>query len=301
MSRQYLFTEYGGPEVEAMRERPAPEPGPGQLLIEVRAAGVNPVDVKIREGRLGRERDLPAPMGREAAGVVSAVGPDVAGFAVGDEVLGLLARGEGGFADHALLSAASTVTKPEDIGFEVAATVPVAGTTAYDLTHQVELEAGQSLLVLGAGGGVGHLVTQIGRVHGFRVIGVAFESERELVESSGATFVPAGQGALAAVQELVPEGADLLIDLVGGEALWDLAPAAVSPERVLSAADADTAAQIGGAGRVSDPESLEKIASVIGYGVVTPEIRATFGLDRAREALSAVEVGHARGKVVIVP
>lgn len=183
----------------------------------------------------------------------------------------------------------------------MAATVPVAGTTAYDLTHQVELEAGQSLLVLGAGGGVGHLVTQIGRVHGFRVIGVAFESERELVESSGATFVPAGQGALAAVQELVPEGADLLIDLVGGEALWDLAPAAVSPERVLSAADADTAAQIGGAGRVSDPESLEKIASVIGYGVVTPEIRATFGLARAREALAAVEVGHARGKVVIVP
>ncbi|WP_277454297.1 NADP-dependent oxidoreductase [Janibacter sp. DB-40] len=301
MSRQYLFTEYGGPEVEAMRERPAPEPGPGQLLIEVRAAGVNPVDVKIREGRLGRERDLPAPMGREAAGIVTAVGPDVAGFAVGDEVLGLLARGEGGFADHALLAAASTVTKPEDIGFEVAATVPVAGTTAYDLTHQVELEAGQSLLVLGAGGGVGHLVTQIGRVHGFRVIGVAFESERELVESSGATFVPAGQGALAAVQELVPEGADLLIDLVGGEALWDLAPAAVSPERVLSAADADTAAQIGGAGRVSDPESLEKIASVIGYGVVTPEIRATFGLARAREALAAVEVGHARGKVVIVP
>lgn len=166
MSRQYLFTEYGGPEVEAMRERPAPEPGPGQLLIEVRAAGVNPVDVKIREGRLGRERDLPAPMGREAAGIVTAVGPDVAGFAVGDEVLGLLARGEGGFADHALLSAASTVTKPEDIGFEVAASVPVAGTTAYDLTHQVELEAGQSLLVLGAGGGVGHLVTQIGRVHG---------------------------------------------------------------------------------------------------------------------------------------
>lgn len=88
---------------------------------------------------------------------------------------------------------------------------------------------------------------------------------------------------------------------MGGEALWDLAPAAVSPERVLSAADADTAAQIGGAGRVSDPESLEKIASVIGYGVVTPEIRATFGLARAREALAAVEVGHARGKVVIVP
>lgn len=301
MSRQYVFTEYGGPEVEELRERPVPEPGPGQVLIEVRAAGVNPVDAKIRQGHMGRRHDLPAPMGREAAGVVTAVGPDVEHFAVGDAVLGLVARGEGGFADHALLSAASTVAKPEDIGFEVAATIPVAGTTAYDLTHQVELETGQSLLVLGAGGGVGHLATQIGRVHGFRVIGVASESERELVESSGATFVPAGDGALAAVQELVPEGADLLVDLVGGEALWDLAPAAVSPERVLSAADADTAAQIGGAGRVSDPESLEKITSVIGYEVVTPEIRATFGLDRAREALAAVEGGHARGKVVIVP
>lgn len=183
----------------------------------------------------------------------------------------------------------------------MAATVPVAGTTAYDLTHQVELEAGQSLLVLGAGGGVGHLATQIGRVHGFRVLGVAPESERELVESTGATFVPAGDGVLAAVKELVPEGVDLLIDLVGGEALWELAPAASSPSRVLSAADADTAVQIGGSGRVSDPKSLEKITSVVGYEVITPKIRGTFGLDRAREALAAVEGGHGTGKVVIVP
>lgn len=187
------------------------------------------------------------------------------------------------------------------MSFEVAATIPVAGTTAYDLTHQIELDPGQSLLVLGAGGGVGHLSAQIGRVHDFRVIGVAAEGKRSLVESTGAAFVPAGEGAVAAVQQLVPSGVDLLVDLVGGSALWDLAPLVSTPERIISAADPDTARQLGGNGRSQDPGSLEKITSVIGSEVVTPQISGTYPLARAREALAAVETGHAQGKVVIVP
>lgn len=303
MSRVYVFTEYGGPETEALIERPVPEPGPEEILVEVRAAAVNPVDWKIREGLLGRSpsRTLPAPMGREVSGVVQAVGTDVEGFAVGDEVLGLVAPGQGGFADHALLRAGDAVAKPEGISFEVAATIPVAGTTAYDLTHAIELEAGQTMVVLGAGGGIGHMAAEIGRVHQFNVIGIASDSKRELVESTGAAFVASGEDAADKVRELAPDGVDLIVDLVGGDALRDLAPLAKAPGRILSAADPATAEELGGAGRSSDPEALKKITEVIGYGVITPRISATYPLDRARDALAAVEARHATGKTVIVP
>lgn len=301
MSRVYVFTEYGGPDGEELTERSVPEPGPGQVAVEVRAAGVNPVDWKIREGLLGRHEPLPVAMGREVAGVVAAVGPDVEDFVVGDEVLGAVAPGEGGFADHALLDVADTVAKPEDISFAVAATIPVAGTTAYDLTHQIELEQGQTLLILGAGGGVGHLAAQIGQVHQFRVIGVASPAKRELVESTGATFVAAGEGAVTAVKKLVPDGVDLLVDLVGGQVLRGFAAAAGSPERIISAADPGTAEELGGAGRQRNPESLGKTTDVIGHEVITPEISHTFPLDRARRALAAVESGHAAGKIIIEP
>lgn len=301
MSRIYVFTDYGGPEVEELRERPTPEPGPGQILVEVRAAGVNPADLKLREGRFGRSHTLPRTLGFEVSGVVTAVGPDVEGYDVGDAVLGPVAPGEGGFADHALLRAKDAVAKPEDISFEVAATIPTAGTAAYDLTHQVELEEGQTMLVLGAGGGVGHMACEIGRVHKFRTIGIASEGKRDIVESTGATWVASGDGAADAVRALAPEGVDLIVDLVGGQPLRDIAALATSPDRIVSAADEKTATELGGSGRVNDPEALAKITDVIGYGVITPEVSATFPLERAGEALAAVARGHSRGKTVIVP
>ena len=301
MSRAYVFNQYGGPEGEELIERPVPEPGPGEILVEVRAAGVNPVDWKIREGYLGREADLPVPMGREVAGVVAALGPGVEAFAVGEEVLGPVAPGQGGFADHALLRAEQAVAKPDEISFAVAATIPVAGTTAYDLTHESELETGQTMLVLGAGGGVGHLAAEIGRVHKFRVIGIASQDKRDLVESTGATFVAAGHGAPAAVRELAPQGVDLVVDLVGGQALRDVAPLATTPDRIVSAADPRTVTELGGTGRSRDPEAFEKITSVIGYEVITPRISGEYPLDQARQALAVVETGHAVGKTVIVP
>lgn len=301
MSRVYVFTDYGGPETETLIERPlALEPGPGELTVEVRAAGVNPVDWKIRQGLLGRDGALPAPMGREVAGVVTAVGDDVTDFAVGDAVLGTPAPGMGGFADHTLVRAADAVAKPEDVSFTDAATIPVAGATAYDLTHQVELEAGQSMLILGAGGGVGLMAAQIGKVHEFRVIGVASEAKRDIVEATGATFVASGDGFAGQVRELAPDGVDLVIDLVGGEALRQAAPLATEPARVLSAAD-PAVAELGGAIRQRDPEAMEKITGVIEYGLVDPHVTDRFPLEQARDALAIVEAGHATGKTIIIP
>lgn len=303
MSRVYVFNDYGGAGTEELMERPVPEPGPGEILVMVFAAGVNPVDWKIREGLLGRNpsRTLPAPMGREVSGVVVATGPEVNDFAVGDEVLGLVAPGQGGFADHALLRAADAVRKPADLPFAVAATIPVAGTTAYDLTHAVALDAGQTLVVLGAGGGVGHLVTEIGRVRRCKVIGIASQAKRELVESFGAAFVASGPGAAEAVRELAPDGVDLIVDLVGGDALRAIAPLAKSPDRIVSAADPEAAQELGGAGRAYGRDSLRNVTELIASGQITPRIAAEYSLDQARDALAAVEGGHALGKIVIIP
>lgn len=301
MSKVFVFTTYGGAEGQQLTEREAPAPRAGELAIEVRAAGVNPADWKRREGAFGTRGRLPAAMGLEAAGVVTAVGEGVEDFAIGDEVLGAPARGLGAFAEHTVLDASATVAKPREISFTDAAAIPVAGTTAYDLTHQVEIEAGQTLLVLGAGGGVGRMALQIAKVHELTAIGVASESKRELVEASGATFVPSGEGVAERVRALAPDGVDVLADLVGGDALRELAPLAKDPSVIVSAADGTTAVELGGAGRERSEGVLGKITGVVQYGLVDPHVVETFPLSQAAEALAMVESGHAHGKIVIIP
>lgn len=301
MSRVFVFNNYGGPEQQELIDLPARDPGAGELAIQVRAAGVNPVDWKIREGLLGTHEAPPVPMGREASGIVTAVGQGVEEFAVGDEVLGLAAPGAGTFADYTLLRADKTVAKPEEISFEDAATIAVAGSAAYDATHQIQLEAGQTLLVVGAGGGVGRMAIQIGKVHEFMVLGVASAAKRELVESAGATFIESGDGLPERVKQAAPEGVDLIVDLVGGDALRAVAPVAKDPSLILTMADRETAFKVGGAIVQRTDESLGKITDVIKYGVVDPTVTSRRSLADAALAIADVEDGHAAGKVVIVP
>ncbi|MDJ1370893.1 NADP-dependent oxidoreductase [Gulosibacter molinativorax] len=296
-----VFTEYGGPEVQKLIEQPIPEPGSGQIAIAVKATGVNPADWKRREGWFGNAHPLPSPMGMEASGIVTAVGDDVSGFAVGDAVLGTPAIGYGSFAQHTLLNAAQSVLKPEEVSFADAATLPVAGATAYIATHQIELEAGQTMVILGAGGGVGNMSAQIGKVHKFNVIGIASESKREFVESAGATFVLSGEGVADRVRAVAPEGADVVIDLVGGQALRDVAPVAKDPKLVISASDAATVEELGGSALVRTADALEKITGVVEYGLVDPHVEKRFSLERADEAIAEVEGGHSLGKVIIEP
>lgn len=299
MSKVFVFTAHGGPENQGLIDRPVPEPGPGELGVKVHAAGVNPVDWKIRSGALGTDRKLPAPMGQEVSGVVTAVGAGVDGFAVGDAVLGRVAPGWGGYAQHTIVAATDAVAKPEEISFRDAATIPVAGATAYDGTHQIELEPGRTLLILGAGGGVGNMAAQIGRVHKFEVIGVAGEGKQELVESTGATFVASGAGVADRIREIAPEGVDLILDLVGGQPLREIADLVTDPARIISAADPATVTELGGAPLAATGEAMGKITDVIKYGLVDPQVTATYPLDQATEALATVEAGHNSGKIVL--
>ncbi|MPV35980.1 NADP-dependent oxidoreductase [Georgenia subflava] len=299
MSKVYVFNDFGSPENQELIDRPAPQPGPGELAVRVRAAAVNPVDYKIRTGRYGRDQSLPAPMGQEISGVVTAVGDGVDGFAIGDEVLGPVVPGYGAFAEDTLVRATDAVAKPAEIAFADAATIPVAGATAYDGTHQIELEPGQKLLILGAGGGVGLMAAQIGKVHQFTVIGIASQAKREIVESTGAMFVLSGENVADRVRQVAPEGVDLILDLVGGDALRQVAGLVTDPARIISAADPDTAGKLGGSALQRTREAMEKITGVIEYNLVDPHVSALYPLDRAGDAIAAVETGHATGKTVI--
>lgn len=155
--RAYGFDEYGDADVQDYFDLGTPSPMAGELLVEVKVAGVNPVDWKIRSGYASDTQRLDAPvvLGSEVSGVVRQVGQDVVGFAVGDEVFGSVAPGSGGYAEFALTSSAATSHKPVHVSFANAATLPVAGATAYDGVYQLGLEPGQTMLINGISGGVG--------------------------------------------------------------------------------------------------------------------------------------------------
>lgn len=294
--RAYGYDEHGGPDVQGFVDLPAPEAGPAELLVAVHASAVNPVDVKMRSGQLPGE--LPAVFGREVAGVVRAVGQDVDSFAVGDEVLGVVAPGSGGFAELAVLTAATAVKKPVQVSFPDAATLPVAGATAYDAVRQLGLASGQTLLITGIGGGVGVVAAQLARDAGVMVVGVGSESKRALAESLDATLIPYGDGVADRVREILPDGVDGILDLVGGDSLRAVAGLG---KAIVSTADPETAAEVGGASveRVPGAESLAALAALVADGKVDPHVRDLLPLDEAAAAVASVESGHALGKVVV--
>ncbi|MFJ2705647.1 NADP-dependent oxidoreductase [Streptomyces sp. NPDC087428] len=302
MPKAYVFTRNGGPEVEALVEQDTPAPGPGQLLVAVRAAGVNPVDWKLRAGytRPGSEpQPFPTVLGSEAAGVVRAIGPDVEGFAVGDEVFGNPVTG--GYAEYTLLPVAVTAHKPAGLSFTDAAALPVAAATAYDGVRQLAPAPGSTLLVTGAGGGVGNAVLQLAHHAGVRVIGAASAAKKDFVESLGAVHVESGAGLAGRVRAAAPDGIDAIFDLVGGDTLREVAPLLADPAALISAAGKPLAVELGGAAvaRARTAAVLDAVADLVVTGALRTHVTRTYPLTEAGEALRAVESGHARGKIVI--
>ncbi|WP_405726840.1 NADP-dependent oxidoreductase [Streptomyces sp. NBC_00028] len=304
MPKAYVFTRYGGPETEALVEADRPVPGPGQILVAVRVAGVNPVDWKLRTGYRrptdSDERTFPAVFGSEVSGVVEEIGADVEGFAAGDEVFGNTAAG--GYAEYALLPAALTAHKPAGLSFADAATLPVAAATAYDGVRQLDLPTGATLLVTGAGGGVGAAAVQIARAGRVRVLGLASEGKKDFVESLGAVHVPSGPGWTERAAAAAPDGVDGVYDLVGGEVLTEAALLLTDRTKLITAgAPPEVVAELGGArvARARTAAVLDAVAHLVVNGDLDPHVIRRFPLDEAGEALRTVEEGHARGKVVI--
>lgn len=302
MPKAYVYTRFGGPEGEAFIDLPKPAPGPGELLVAVRAAGVNPVDWKLRTGytRPGSTpKPLPTVFGSEASGVVERVGEGVRGFAVGDAVFGNPTTG--GYAEYTLLPAAITAHKPDAVSFTDAAALPVAAATAYDGIRQLNLPAGSTLLITGAGGGVGVAATQIAVAAGIRVVGSASAGKKDFVQSLGAVHVPPGPGLQERVRAAAPDGVDAVFDLVGGADLEAVAALVPDRTKLISAGDKPRVVTLGGAAvvRLRTAAVLEEVAELVVAGTLRPYVTRTFPLAEAAGALRAVEEGHALGKIVI--
>jgi NADPH:quinone reductase-like Zn-dependent oxidoreductase len=302
MVKAFGYRSNGGPDVQEFLDLEMPAPLPGELLVEVRSAGVNPVDWKIRSGMLGQASaaDLPAVLGSEVSGVVREVGKDVEGFSENDEVFGSVAPGSGGYAEFTLVTATAAAHKPAQVSFNDAATLPVAAATAYDGVTQLGLKEGQTLLINGIGGGVGVAAAQIARDLGINVIGTASEDKRALIETLGATLVPYGNGVDERIKQILPDGVDAILDLAGHDGLQAVAGLVSDRSKLISAGD-PAVADLGGHMIERDRTSrvLEIVAGLVAEGKLDPHVEDVRPLDEAADALAAVEIGHARGKVVI--
>ncbi|HWX88349.1 MAG TPA: NADP-dependent oxidoreductase [Solirubrobacteraceae bacterium] len=294
-----LIHETGGPDVLSYEETERPEPGEGEVLIAVRAASVNPIDWKIRRGL--RETQLPKILGNDVSGVVEVSRAE--DFVEGDEVFGIAPSG--GYAQFATAPGAMIAKKPAGMSHEQAAALPVAGMTAWQaLFDRGGLQEGQSALVAGGAGGVGHLAVQFAKHVGARVLATGSSRNREFVMGLGAdeyidyTSQDIGERA---------KDVDVAFDTVGGETTESLLPALRAGGVLVTIANAppeQAAAERGARAEllVMSPSSelLARIARLLTEGEVRVEIARTFPLGQARQAHELSEAGHTRGKIILV-
>jgi NADPH:quinone reductase-like Zn-dependent oxidoreductase len=310
MSLAAFATAYGGPEVLELRNVEVGPPGDGEVLIEVRAAGVNPIDWKFYSGHIGADpAQLPMPIGLEGAGVVIAVGGGVADVAVGDEVLAYPAPGAA--AEQVVVPAGSVVLKPAGLSFETAGGLLLVGGTAWHMLEATRVGEGDVVLLHGAAGGVGIVAAQLAVARGARVIGTASPARHEQLRSLGVEPVAYGEGLQARVRELAPDGVDAALDAVGTQEALDVSVALVGDRsRRVSIANfspaGNEAFQTIGNGPGADPgtelraAARPKLAALAATGELQLPTRAvplTAVADAHRESIA----GHALGKVVLVP
>jgi NADPH:quinone reductase-like Zn-dependent oxidoreductase len=302
--RAIAFNGYGEPEVLGPIELDVPEPGPGQVRLAVRAAGVNPWDWKVRSGATAAFAPVTFPHvpGIDVAGVVDAVGPGVTGLEVGDEVFGKAAGGS--YADLALARANAVAVKPAGLPWELAAALPVAASTARHALDELAVTSGETLLVDGATGGVGTLVVQLARRLGATVLGTAGPANQEHLRSLGATPLVYGDGLADRVRAAAPQGVDAALDGTGHGALPILVELAGGPDRVVTLAD-PKAGELGVTflgGEVPDlPAVLAQVGALAATGALTLPIAHAYPLAEAAAAHRASQSGHTRGKLVLIP
>lgn len=300
------FGEYGSVDVLDVADVPRPAPEAGQVLVEVKAAGVNPGEAKIREGFLHSRwpSTFPSGQGSDLAGIVDQLGAGVTGAAVGDEVIGWVDT-RSSQAEFAVVEAAHLVPKPAEVPWEVAGGLGVAGFTAWAAVRAVGLKAGETLVVSGAAGGVGSLTVQLARRAGATVIGLAGESNHAWLERHGVIPVSYG-GDVADRVRAVAARVDAFIDTYGGDyvelALNELH---VEPAKVDTIVRFDAPDKYGvkaeGNAVGASAATLAELAALVAAGDLEVPIAATYPLDQVREAYRRLESGHIRGKIVLLP
>ncbi len=294
--------EFDGPEVLKYEDVPKPQPGPGEIRIRVIAAGVNPMDWKVRRGAI--KLPLPIVMGMDVAGVVDALGPEVDAFHTGDWVFAKVSLGPGGYAEYTVTNASQAALKPRSIGFVEAAAVPTAGLAAWQSLFDIAgLQKGQSVLIHGAAGGVGSFAVQFAKWKGARVIGTASSANAEFLKSIGADVVIDYK---AQRFEDVVNGVDVVMDTIGGDTFersWGvLKPGGFLVTTVANVPEGATEAhgvRAKGLLTRADGSELAQIAAIIDEKHVRPVVTTVLPLSEARKAQEMSESRHTRGKIVL--
>lgn len=300
MMRAIRYHQTGEADVLQVDEVPRPEPGEGEILVQVRSAGVNPVDSAIRRGTFG-QATLPATPGRDVAGTVEAVGPGVTAFRPGQEVFGI---GRGTYAEYTIATANSLAMKPANLSFDEAATVALGALTAWTgLFDFADLQPGQRLLVHGGAGGVGIYAVQLGKWKGAEVIATASAANLDLVKSLGADQVIDYN---ATSFESVVKDADVVLSSVGGETLERsllvlkrggtlVAIAGRPPEEKA----AELGVRVGRVSATPRADVMERFGEMLAQGRLRAVVRAVFPFEGAADAMQLSETGHGRGHIVI--
>jgi NADPH:quinone reductase-like Zn-dependent oxidoreductase len=304
--RAVQFDEYGGLDVLTVREIELPELGKEDVLVEVKAAGINPGEAAIRKGLLAESSpgDFPSGQGSDLAGVVKEVGIDVVGFAPGDEVLGW-SWTRSSQAEEVVVPADQLITKPTDLSWEAAGSLYVVGVTAFAAVRAVDISAGDTVVVSAAAGGVGTVTVQLLRVRGAEVVGLASEDHHDWLRDHGVTPVTYGDGVLERIVEATPQGIDAFIDLFGPDYIDLALQLDVPPAKIETIIAYEKAQEVGakmkGSSDASSPEILKEMAELVAAGRIELPIAATYPLEEVREAFEQLEDRHTLGKIVLVP
>ncbi len=302
MSRAALYDETGGPEVLYVGEVPDPDPGPGQVAVLVRAAGINPYDAKVRRGFLTSRVPFPRRIGSDLAGVVEAVGEgasywDGTAVAVGDEVLG---HGPGAVAERVVTQATNLVRRPKQLPARVAAGLHVPGLTAASCLATIPIGAGDTVLVGGASGAVGMLVCQLAADAGATVIGTASPRNHGFLRGLGVTPVAYGEGLTGRV--LRTGVVTAVVDCHGREALDAGVELGVPTDRMVAIAAYEALEEIPAHNverSARPPRELSRLATMMADGRLTLPVAAGFPLEEVAQAFAALDSSHEPGKIIV--
>ena len=305
-SRAVRFDRYGDRSVLYVTEVPMPSPERGEVVVEVKAAGINPGEANIRSGAL-RDRfpaTFPSGEGSDLAGIVFAVGDGVAEFAVGDAVLGFSFR-RSSHATHVSVPISQLIHKPPELSWEVAGSLYVVGCTAFAAVRAVDARAGETVAVAAAAGGVGTVVVQLLTLRGSRVLGIASEANADWLRSHGAVPVPYGDGLAQRLRDAAGKSIDAFIDLFGPEYVDLAVDLDIPRDRIETITSFAKAQELGvkaeGSATASTPEVLTEMANLVASGEIEIPIAATYPLDRVADAFAELEHRHTRGKIVLIP
>jgi NADPH:quinone reductase-like Zn-dependent oxidoreductase len=306
LPRAVRFDKYGGIDVLHLVEVDRPVPGPEQVLIRVKAAGINPGEAAIREGVFAKQwpAEFPSGQGSDLAGIVEEVGTAVKNVAVGDEVIGFT-NNRSSQAELVVVEANHLIHRPAHVSWEQAGALFVAGTTAYAAVQAVSLKAADTVVVSGATGGVGSIAVQLARNIGAKVIGLAGAANHAWLSDHGVIPIGYGDGVAERIRAASGNKVDAFVDTFGGGYVELALELGVAPDRIDTIIDFAAAAKHGvktaGNSAAANAKVLAELASLIDAGRLKIPIAKVYPLADVREAYQDLARRHTRGKIVLVP